>query len=283
MHKIGIIGCGFVGSAVAAGFSLKADIKIYDIKPEKCTHSFSEVCNQDILFLCLPTPMRKSDGLPEMSFIYNAVADINREVAQVKTLIPKIVVIKSTVLPGTNKTLQASYPYLSFVSNPEFLTARSARLDFINASRIVLGGIDRNSIHAVADLYRTICIHTPIYYCTWEEAELVKYMANCFFALKISYLNEIYKICQIIDCDYSFLKRMWLADGRIGNSHHEVPGHDGDFGFGGTCFPKDIAAFVEYAKSIGAPIETLNAAHKVNEKVRNKKDWQIFDDMEDKS
>jgi UDPglucose 6-dehydrogenase len=282
MHKIGIIGCGFVGSAVAAGFTLKADIKIYD-KYKEGFDSLSDVCKQDILFLCLPTPMRKSDNLPEMSYILETLAAMHHETSQVKSLISKIIVIKSTVLPGTNRLLQAMYPGFSFVSNPEFLTARSARLDFINASRIVLGGIDEKALNKVGELYRQISLHAPIYQCSWETAELVKYMANCFFALKISYLNEIYKISQRIGCNYNFLKQIWLADGRIGNSHHEVPGHDGDFGFGGTCFPKDIAAFTEYAKILNMPIETLNAARKVNEEVRSKKDWQTFDDLEDKS
>lgn len=269
--KVGIVGCGFVGSAVAAGFSLKADVKIYD-KYKSGYDSLADVCDQDIIFLCLPTPMRKSDGQPEMKFINESIKEIS------KLSKNKIIVIKSTVLPGTNRLLQVLYPQLMFVSNPEFLTARSARLDFINASRIVLGGDDQWAINKVVVLYHTVFTHTPIYICSWEEAEMVKYMCNCFFALKISYLNEIYAICQNLGCNFNTVKKMFLADGRIGNSHHEVPGHDGDFGFGGTCFPKDIAAFTSWAKIMALPLVTLDAAKLVNERVRENINWEVFDD-----
>ena len=272
--KIGIIGCGFVGSAVAAGFSLKADVKIYD-KYKKGYDSLGEVCKQDILFLCLPNPMRKSDGMPEMSFIENALKDI-----WATTSDRKAIVIKSTVLPGTNRRFQEQYPQFTFISNPEFLTARSARLDFINASRIVLGGASELALQIMTDLYRAVFTHTPIYVCSWEEAEMVKYMANCFFALKISYLNEMYAACKNLGCDFDTVKKMWLADGRIGNSHHEVPGHDSDFGYGGTCFPKDVAAFTGWARNNGLPIDTLEAAEIVNDRVREKKDWEIYNDTE---
>lgn len=277
--KIGVIGCGFVGSAVAAGFSLKADVKIYD-KFKEGFDSLDDVVQQDILFLCLPTPMRKSDGMPEMSFIETAIQDI-----MTATSDRKILVIKSTVLPGTNRALQDAYPQFDFISNPEFLTARNARLDFINASRIVIGAVPsaygRNVATKIVDLYCTITSHTPIYICSWEEAEIVKYMANCFFALKISYLNEMYDVCKLHNTDFDFIKSMWLADGRIGNSHHEVPGHDGDRGFGGTCFPKDMTAFANWAQSCGLPMDTLDAALRVNHRIRQKQDWEIFDNIKE--
>lgn len=275
LKNVGIIGFGFVGSALAAGFSLKANIKIYD--KYKDIDTLKEVCQQDIIFLCLPTPMRKSDGKPEMSFIHSAVEDIKNELGQSSN--EKILVIKSTVLPGTSRTLSKKYPQFSFISNPEFLTARAARLDFINASRIIIGGNDHNAIQQLEELYRDISVHTPIYICKWEEAELAKYMANCFFALKVTYLNEIYDICQKHELDYGLLKSMWLSDGRIGNSHHEVPGHDGERGYGGTCFPKDVSAFIEWSKEQGTPMRTLIAAQETNIRVRVKQDWEVFNDV----
>lgn len=272
MFKIGVIGCGFVGGAVTAGFSLKAEVKIYD-KYKPGFDTLADTCGQDILFLCVPTPMRLSDGKPELSFIMDALVAITETTKETKTI-----VIKSTVLPGTNRELQVAFPQFNFISNPEFLTARSARLDFINASRIVIGGPDTPARLAVNNLYREIFLHTPIYMCSWEEAELCKYMANCYFALKVSFLNEMYAICKDLNIDYNYIKLLWLADGRIGNSHHEVPGHDGDFGFGGTCFPKDIAAFTTWSRENGYPIETLEAAKAVNDRVRQKKDWEVFND-----
>lgn len=272
MYKIGVIGCGFVGSAVAAGFNLTANVKIYD-KFKKGFDSLEEVCEQDILFLCVPTPMRKSDGKPEESFMKDAIKNI-----AMTTTDSKIIIIKSTVLPGTNRRFQEAYPQFIFISNPEFLTARAARLDFINASRIVIGGNNLRAMNEIALLYRTVFLGTPIYSCSWEEAELVKYMSNCFFALKIAYLNEIYDICKYLNIDYNHIKMMWLADGRIGNSHHSVPGHDNDRGFGGTCFPKDIAAFISWCVEHGHSIKTLEAAKNVNEEVRQMQDWEVFDD-----
>jgi len=193
--KIGIIGCGFVGSAVAAGFSLKADMKIYD-KYKQGFDTIEDVCGQDIIFLCLPTPMRKSDRMPEMSFIHTAIKELLWNMTGQQCEQKKVLVIKSTVLPGTNRKLQQMYPQFHFISNPEFLTARSARLDFINAARIVLGGNNQSALLKVYNLYRTVFTHTKLYACTWEEAEMVKYMANCFFALKLSYLNEIFVMCK---------------------------------------------------------------------------------------
>jgi len=278
--KVGVIGCGFVGSAVAAGFALKADVKIYD-KHKDGFDTLSAVCGQDIIFLCLPTPMRKSDGLPEMSFIHDAIMAIQHELAMQNNWGRKIIVIKSTVLPGTNRALQEAYPQFTFVSNPEFLTARSARLDFINAARVIIGGENSVATNLVAELYRTISTHTPVYLCAWEEAEFVKYMCNCFFALKITYLNEIYLTCKNIGISYNHVKQMFLADGRIGNSHHEVPGHDGDLGFGGTCFPKDTSAFVEWAKQSGGGIFLLDVAQHINNAIRKNKDWEVFDDTQE--
>jgi len=279
MIKVGIVGCGFVGSAVAAGFSLKADVKVYD-KYRTGFNTLSEVCNQDIIFLCLPTPMRKSDGLPEMSYLRSALDDIKAEVTKVKSLLKKIIVIKSTVLPGTNRRLQKDYPEFTFISNPEFLTARAARLDFINTARVIIGGEDKDAQRKVFDLYATITSHAPMYFCKWEEAEMVKYMCNCYFALKVAFLNEMYFLAKDNNMDFNNLKLMWISDGRIGNSHTDVPGHDGDFGFGGTCFPKDLSALVHWARSQKHPLLTLEAAHILNERIRQKKDWEVFDDKE---
>jgi len=277
MTKIGIIGCGFVGSAVAAGFAQKADIKIYD-KLKEGYDTIADVCQQNIIFVCVPTPMRKTDNLPELSFVIDALRAIQSEISQQPDPSAKIVVIKSTVLPGTCRELQRMFPDFHIVVNPEFLTARTARLDFINTARVILGAENQNALEVVIAAYRTILPHTHIYLCRWEEAELLKYMSNCFFALKISFLNEIFMICKRLGADYNLIKKAWLADGRIGNSHHDVPGHDGDVGFGGACFPKDVAAFVKWGELNNLPVETIAAAQRLNNRIRVKRDWDVFDD-----
>ena len=263
------MGCGFVGSAVAEGFKLHTDLKIYD-KYKEGYDSLDEVRNQDIIFFCVPTPMR-SDGTQNLSIMDEAIDSVAKDNSK------RILVLKSTIVPGTTANYQKKYPRQDFAFNPEFLTARSARLDFINSARIILGANDHWALDELYILYKKRFSHTPIYCCTWEEAELVKYMANCFFALKVTYLNEIYDICQKHDMDFKKIKDMWLADGRIGNSHHDVPGHDGDRGYGGTCFPKDMSAFIHWARDIGQPMKTLEAADDVNRTIRKKQDWDVCD------
>jgi len=270
MDKIGIIGCGFVGGAVAQGFALQADVKIYDkIKPG--FDSLEETCQQEFLFLCVPTPVRKN-GSQNLGALIDVLGEMAAFVPREEK---RIVLIKSTVLPGTNRSLSKMFNNFDFIANPEFLTARAARLDFINSARIVIGGNPKDWAPArrVERMYKDRFPSTPIFTASWETAELVKYMANNFFALKISYLNEMYDIARSLGVDYEVLKAMWLADGRIGNSHHQVPGHDGDRGYGGTCFPKDIKSFVEWGKRHTLPVRTLEAAIEVNNRVRRNIDW----------
>ena len=168
--------------------------------------------------------------------------------------------------------------------NPEFLTARNNRLDFICASRIILGGDTVNyqdgpdKDRALVKLHEIYTYRfgnsVPIYVCTWEEAELTKYGANCFFAVKISYFNFIYEICQKMNMDFDYVRDMILADGRIGRSHANVPGWDNKRGFSGACFPKDINALVKYAEDLGLDPELLKASWSQNLKDRPERDWE---------
>lgn len=266
--KIGIIGFGFVGKAVVHGFCLHADLKIYDKFQDGLNTLEETVNNSNIIFICVPTPMM-DDGSQDLSAIHDVMENINKITNK-----KKIIIIKSTVIPGTTRRLANKYKNHSFVFNPEFLTERSAKLDFINTSRIVLGGSNGFALDSVEKMYRVRFTHTPIFKTSWEGAELVKYMNNCFFALKISYLNEIYEICDKIGLNYNELKDMFLADQRIGNSHCDVPGHDGQKGFGGKCFPKDVNALVKWAEKKNISMDTIKAAIKVNERVRLEKDWE---------
>lgn len=272
--KIGICGFGFVGKSVVHGFSLHSDLKIYD-KFQTGLNTLDETIKEsDYIFVCVPTPM-SDDGSQDLSCIYDVMENIGKLTFMCNTYKhKKIIIIKSTVIPGTTRKIAEKYPEHSFVFNPEFLTERSSKLDFINTARIILGGSDEEALTSVEGMYRVRFPHTPIYKTTFEGAELVKYMNNCFFALKISYLNEIYEICEKLGLDYNDLKNMFLADQRIGNSHCDVPGHDGDRGFGGKCFPKDINALASWADKNNLNVDTLKAAIKVNERIRKVKDWE---------
>jgi len=268
--KIGIIGNGFVGSAIMHGFILHVDdIMIYDKDPKRSTHSMKDlVSNADVIFVCVPTPMFES-GECDLSI----VESVTEELSQYSSINKKVVVIKSTVVPGTTEGLANKYPEMKFVFNPEFLTERKARLDFINTSRIVLGSNNPLANDTVEKLYRLRFPYTPVIKTDFGTAQLIKYMCNCFFATKVSFMNEMYQVCEAINGDWSAALEGFITDGRIGNSHIDVPGHDGDFGFGGKCFPKDLNAMIKRAEELGVSPDVMKGAWEKNKQVRKDLDW----------
>jgi UDPglucose 6-dehydrogenase len=168
------------------------------------------------------------------------------------------------------------YPNLKIVFNPEFLTERSAHLDFINAPRIVVGG-EESLAKKLEDFYRIRFPYKNIIITDSISAEFSKYMCNCFFATKISFMNEMKQACLAVDADWYRINQVFSTDGRIGNSHLEVPGHDGSHGFGGKCFPKDINAFINYFLQIGIKPTMLQAAWEKNLEVREEHDWHSIE------
>lgn len=270
MTKIGIIGNGFVGSSIVHGFILHVDdILIFDNDSKKSSHSLEDTVEQSqIIFLCVPTPMYES-GECDTSIIEDTVKNLS----VLDKINEKVIVIKSTVVPGTVEKLAEKYPNLNFVFNPEFLTERKARLDFINAARIVLGSNKPEALEKVESLYRIRFPHTKIIKTDFGTAQLIKYMTNCFFATKVSFMNEMFQVCQVINGDWETAIEGFITDGRIGNSHIDVPGHDGDLGFGGKCFPKDINAMIKRSEDLGVDPKVLKAAWEKNKEVRKKLDW----------
>ena len=183
-YNIGIIGNGFVGSAISAGFLLHVnDIFIYDVLPEKSTHTFSNTLNNsDIVFVSVPTPMMDVEGgdidLSIMDSVIEKISKLNNR--------DNVIVIKSTVVPGTVEKYARKYKDLNFVFNPEFLTERKARLDFINSARVVLGGKEAH-VEKVAKILEPRFPGSKFIQTDFATAQLIKYMANCFFAVKVSY------------------------------------------------------------------------------------------------
>jgi len=267
---VGIIGFGMVGRAIQHGFAQIADFRIYDIDEKIRENSLEDLYkDSDYIFICVPTPMKKDTGEADTSIVEYYVYKSLQMIEKPNT----VIIIKSTIPPGTTENLKRKYKGIRIIFNPEFLTARTSRLDFINSSRIVLGG-DREDVDLVEKLYRMRFLHTPIFKTDPTTAEMVKYAANCFFAVKVSLMNEFYQICNALEIDYNEMKKMLLADGRIGNSHMDVPGHDGDFGYGGLCFPKDINAMISKAKELGVDPKILKASWEKNLEVRKKRDWE---------
>ena len=209
-----------------------------------------------------------NDGKLDLSIIDSVFKQISNQ----NRRSDNIFIIKSTVTPGTTDKYIQQYPNLNIIFNPEFLTERAARLDFINSSRIVLGGQEHN-LKKVYELYRDRFPFVKIVVTDTKSAEFIKYMCNCFFAAKISFMNEMKQLSDALALDWEDIMNGFISDGRIGNSHLDVPGHDGMLGFGGKCFPKDINAFINYFEQNDIEPTVLKAAWKKNLQVREKTDW----------
>ena len=273
-YNIGVVGNGFVGSAVQFGFSPSTgcdyEVRVYDKDPSKSVDSIEETVNEsEFIFLSVPTPSNK-DGSMNLDIVEQALQDIS----DVNKYQGNIVLLRSTVTPGTTRKLQDKYPNLRIVFNPEFLTEQNAKYDFINQARIIIGG-DEVYSKQVGDLYRSRFGESqPVIETNWETAELIKYMSNCFFTTKISFMNEMYQIAEKCGVDWGVALDGFFRDGRVGHSHMNVPGPDGKFGFGGSCFPKDIQALINFGESLGLNMNTLKGAWNTNLEVRPERDWE---------
>ena len=275
MINIGIIGFGFVGSSVAYGFSAQtgfdqAELRIFDKNPAKSTHTLDEVLKEsDFIFLSVPTPSNV-DGSINLSILESVIDEINTH----GTKDGCVVLVRSMVIPGTTRRFQEKYKNVTLVFNPEFLTERSAKFDFINQARFILGG-DPKDTSKVAKLFSTrFGSSTPTIQTNFETAEFIKYMNNCYFATKVSFMNEMKLIADKSGVDWQIAVDGFVRDGRVGHSHLAVPGPDGKCGFGGSCFPKDIQAMMSHAKDVGVEPSVLNGAWKTNLNVRPEKDWE---------
>lgn len=268
--RIGVIGNGFVGSAIVRGFLLDADIKIYD-KYQSGLDSLEEtVGGSQYIFVCVPTPMTQVDGGKiDLSIMDSVIQDVVPLVRNTR----KILIIKSTVLPGTTQRYTEQYPGVRFCFCPEFLTARQAYLDFINAARHIFGGPREITEEVEKNLFRPRFPAGHFFHTDYTSAELAKYFSNLFFATKVAFCNEFYNIVKAFGRNYDEVKAMVLADGRIGNSHMDVPGQDGNRGFGGTCFPKDINAIIFLCEELGIDTSILKAVWTSNKRVREDWDW----------
>jgi UDPglucose 6-dehydrogenase len=271
MYNIGIIGNGFVGSAIAHGFSLHANIKIYDINPEKSTHSMSEVINSSkFIFVSVPTPMKDAlGGKIDTNIMYSAF----NQISEINERTDNIFIVKSTVVPGIMEDLIFKYPNLNIIHSPEFLTERSARLDFINASRIILGGRP-DLLDEAEKLIKSRFPYIKIIKTDVTTAQFIKYMANCFFATKVSFMNEMKQAADELNVSWEDTMHGFVSDGRIGNSHLDVPGHDDSLGFGGKCFPKDLNAFIGLFEEIGIDPKVMKSVWQKNLEVREEHDWK---------
>jgi UDPglucose 6-dehydrogenase len=248
---IGIMGLGVVGDAVHHYFERRGQpLRVYD--PNRGLGSEASINEADIVFVCVPTPHLPEKGFDD-SALENAVSSLAGS---------KIVVIKSTVLPGTTEAYQARYSQHCFLYNPEFLRAAYARTDFIRPDRQVLG-YTAQSRHLTESIMALLPSAPYMRSMGAREAELGKYMTSTFLALKVTFANEIYDLASALDIDYDIVREVVAADLRIGASHMDVL-EGGYRGYGGTSLPKDVKALLELGDRIGMPLRLLRTADRVN-------------------
>jgi UDPglucose 6-dehydrogenase len=290
MSNIGVVGVGYVGLTQAIGMaSLGHQVIAYDIDKEKIskllnnqspffepgveelltdlsksknlifTIDKNDLKDCDFIFLCLPTPQGE-DGSADTSHLLQAVSEIAPTVKNGCFLI-----IKSTVPVGAWKSVKESLPSADFaiISNPEFLREGSALIDFKNPDRIVIGAETTADAKKVADLYQNI--KTEVVLTDNTSAELVKYAANSFLAMKLSFVNDIAALSENLDANYKDVLHGIGLDHRIGNKFL-TPGP----GWGGSCFPKDVRALASIADKEKIMMPLLSAAIKSNENAQDR-------------
>lgn len=252
--KIGIVGIGVVGSALRSGFlKLGHEVAVHDTK--FCT-DIEAVLETQIVYLCLPTPTR-GDGGCDTTVVESVVA-------QLAALEYRgIVAIKSTISPGTTKSLQQQYPQLQVACVPEFLRERVALPDFIENQDVCIIGTDdlhvyetiKNSHGTFPKKFRQVA---P------TEAELAKYFCNVYNAMHVTFANNFYEICQKLQADYSRLKSSIVLHKHIYDKYLDC--NQNLRGFGGHCLPKDTKALVHIVKHLGIDVRLFQAILEDNEK-----------------
>lgn len=259
--KIGIIGYGFVGEALSKG--LKNDVEIFKVDPKfKTSIEDLKEFNPETIFICVPTPMY-NDGIQDISILEQVAKDLK------KNNFDSLVVLKSTVHPANINDIKKIIP--SLVYNPEFLREKHAYEDFINSNLIVFGG-KKESSKKLAQIYlkHTKCVNKDYIFTDLVTASLLKYAINTFLASKVIFFNEFHDLFSAADTDESWTNFInYLSrDSRLGNSHMNVPGHDGRFGFGGACLPKDAYAITKYASKLNVEMSLIKHVIDTNNKIR---------------
>ena len=275
--KFGIIGNGFVGKATQLLTSKTHTVKIYDVDPDKCyppNIKLADLNDCHIIFVAVPTPSNP-DGSCHLELVTSVVKNIRA------LNIRAHIVIRSTVVVGTCDELDCYFM-------PEFLTEKNWANDVYQCRNWIVGmrnidsDRDRDNIDFMEKMTALISDardegaiqFNNLTFVSNKEAEMIKYYRNTFLAIKVSYSNEIHEFCKKNGIDYETVRRVATQDERIGSSHTVVPGPDGHFGFGGTCFPKDMHSLLYQFETAGIQSYIIRSAvHRNNERDRHERDW----------
>ena len=267
MKKIGIVGYGYVGKAMARLFEKNYQVFVYDVTPGIITESYrhqlvdkEEINKCDLGVICVPTP-RGQDGSCDTSYVETVLGWLNT---------PHIL-LKSTVAVGTTERLVA-LTGKKIVFSPEYCgestywTPYAFHTDIKETPFFIFGG-DRAECSKMVDFFMTVTGPTKTYRMTDSRtAEMVKYMENTFYATKIAYCYEIDQVCKKMGIDYNEARDLWLLDPRI-NPMHTAVFEGNDRPFGGKCLPKDLSALVETSRSLGYSANLLQEVLDTNDRI----------------
>ena len=253
--KIGIVGLGFVGEAIRSAYSdlLFFDIIVVDVDPVKSTGTYADLADCEAVFVCVPSPA-KDNGECDTS-ILNSVLYMLRDYKNV-------IISKTTAPPQFYEKLQTAYPNLVHV--PEFLTAANAFKDFVSKEDVIIGGSVIAYQREAERILKAVQPIKNVAFTSIGEAALSKYIINSFLATKVVFMNEMADITNAHGYEWRKMRILIDVDSRIGKSHTQVPGADGQFGFGGMCFPKDTSAFLKIANKLNVHLSVLKTAIKKN-------------------
>jgi UDPglucose 6-dehydrogenase len=253
MKHIAIMGLGMVGGNLGKFFASEGiEADRYD--PPKGFPDPSVLGRADVIFIAVPTPFYMDGRGFDVSFLHEAIRAIPGS--------GKAVVIKSTVIPGTTDAMQKDYPQHRFLFNPEFLTEQRAEWDTFHPERQIVGYTDasKDDAESVLRMLPKAGFQRII---PAKAAELVKYFGNAFYALKVTYANQMHDLCERLGLDYDHILDCVGAEPWIGRQHLVVK-HRGYRGYGGKCLPKDTRALLELAKETGIDLTLLTAAEVYN-------------------
>jgi UDPglucose 6-dehydrogenase len=265
--KLGIIGAGFVGGSVINGFNTDT-VEQLVVDPQYNDNTIDDLVKFDppLLFVCVPTPKAEGDsGDVDPSVVRQVCSDLYDRKYK------GVVVIKSTITPKHLTKIKKDFG-LNLVYNPEFLTEANAHQDFINPNMQVLGGSWKYCDKVEKAYARHSKVKTvPTFKVDLITASMIKYTINSWLATKVTFFNELYNLHQDSGSNSSWdqFTEILKTDPRIGDSHMQVPGPDGQFGFGGHCFPKDTEAFLHYASKTGSELKLLKTSIKLNKSQRD--------------
>lgn len=260
--RVGIVGYGYVGKAVASAYD-EDQILINDPLYADRSVSINELKDKcDAIFVCVPTP-QNTDGSCDTS-ILTCVLDKLRGYTG-------LVISKSTAVPQVYAELESKYSDLKFSHVPEFLTASNAIMDYQYPVKIVIGARPelRQDIFSAIITDKINFDVTTVQFCSVTEASMFKYLANTMLAMKVIMNNEYHDLCDSLGISWENVVKVAETDPRLGSTHWQVPGPDGERGFGGACFPKDTSALLSLSKFLNSDFSMLEAAVSKNKKLRN--------------